>query len=319
VNEYEIIEAIVGAAGRLPRGYSRIGDDVGKIPLKKGKLIVKTDMLVAKSDVPRGMTYREVARKSVGMCVSDFASKGVLPDSYLISLGLREGTTREQVKELALGFADASSEWRVKLVGGDTSEAEDLVINCAMFGFAKRIVPRSGAKPGQMVVTTGYFGYPPSGLKILLEGATAERKFRELAVQSVRRPRPNLPLGVGISGFLSAAMDSSDGLAISLHTLARSSGVGMNVTKLPAKKDVESFASSNGYNATDLALYGGEEYIIVGTMDSRRYDEARGVAENLGGELIAIGETTRAKGRVLLETEGKERKEIEMRGWIHTV
>ena len=319
MNEYEIIETIVGAARRLPPGYSRIGDDVGEVPLKRGKLIVKMDMLVGKSDVPRGMTYREAARKSVGMCVSDFASKGVFPDSYLISLGLKEGTTREQVKDLALGFADASNEWSVRLVGGDTSEAEDLVINCAMFGFSKRIVRRSGAKPGQMVVTAGYFGYPASGLKILQEGATADRRFYELAVQSVRRPSPNLLLGVGISAFLSSAMDSSDGLAISLHTLARSSAVGIRVTKLPVKKDVVSFASSNGYNATDLALYGGEEYVIVGTLDSKRYDEARATAKRFGGELIAIGETTRAKGRVFLETEGRKRVEVEMKGWIHAV
>src|SRR5437879_11591348 len=111
---------MVLAAGKVPPGYSKIGDDVAELPARRGKLIIKSDMLVAKTDVPPGMTLRETARKSVAMCVSDFASKGVAPDSVLISLALRSGVSRGQVDELAHGFADASEEWGVRLVGGDT-------------------------------------------------------------------------------------------------------------------------------------------------------------------------------------------------------
>jgi thiamine-monophosphate kinase len=316
VNEYDVIERMVLAAGKLPPGYSKIGDDVAELPARRGKLIIKSDMLVAKTDVPPRMTLRETARKSVAMCVSDFASKGVAPDSFLISLALRSGVSRDQVDELAHGFADASEEWGVRLVGGDTNEAEDLIIDCTMFGFSERIVPRSGASPGEVVVTTGYYGYPAAGLKILLEKARAERGFERVATKSVLRPTPNLAVGLRIAKYLSSAMDSSDGLAISLHTLARSSGVGVRVTRIPVKKDVESFASSNGYSAADLALYGGEEYLIVGTMKRKNYQRAKKIAESAGGDLIVIGETTTAAGKVSLRMEGVER-EIEMRGWVH--
>ncbi len=315
-NEYDVIESMIRAAGRLPSGYSKIGDDVADLPVGRGRLIIKSDMLVARTDVPPRMTLREAARKSVAMCVSDFASKGVAPDSFLISLGLKPGITRDQVDELAHGFADASEEWGVMLVGGDTNEADDLIIDCTMLGFSDGIVPRSGASPGQVVVTTGYFGYPPAGLKILLEKAKAVPGFKKVATQSVLRPTPNLAVGVGIAKFLSSAMDSSDGLAISLHTLARSSGVGFSLTKIPVKEDVERFADSNGYSAVDLVLYGGEEYLIVGTMDRKKYQEAKKVAESAGGDLIMIGETTATAGKIRIRTDGAER-EIRKRGWVH--
>src|SRR5207237_10321574 len=99
--EYEIIETMMRTGGKLPSGYSTIGDDVAQLPPRRGRLAIKCDMLVAKTDVPAGMNLRQAARKSVAMCVSDFASKGIAPDSFLISLGLMRGTSKDQVDQLA--------------------------------------------------------------------------------------------------------------------------------------------------------------------------------------------------------------------------
>ena len=86
-----VIDTILRRAGRLPGGYAAIGDDVALIPAGKGRLVAKVDMLVEHTDVPPGMTYRQAARKAVAMCVSDFAAKGVKPDSFMVSLGLKNG------------------------------------------------------------------------------------------------------------------------------------------------------------------------------------------------------------------------------------
>jgi thiamine-monophosphate kinase len=305
----------VKGSRNLPAGYSRIGDDVALIRVKGKKLIVKSDMLVDKTDVPAGMSLRRVARKSVAMCVSDFAAKGVTPDSFLVSLGLRRGTTKKEVVELAKGFHDASLEWNLNLVGGDTNESANLVIDCTMLGFADKIVPRGGAKPGQIVVTTGNFGYSSAGLRILLEKANAEPKFRSAAVDSVLNPRPKLRLGLELARVLSSSIDSSDGLAISLHAIAEMSKVGVSITHLPYRRDVESFARSNGYRLDDLVMYGGEEYEIVGTLDEGSLTRARHVAKSMGEDVIVIGKTTDQNGRV--ELSGKRHGRILRKGWIH--
>jgi thiamine-monophosphate kinase len=317
LDEHDVIRLITRRFGRLPEGYIPIGDDVALIPpgTRGESVVLKCDMLVGKTDVPPGMSLKMAARKAVAMCVSDFAAKGVRPTAYMISLGLRRGTPEAEVIQLASGLLGASREWGLKLVGGDTSETEDLVIDCVMVGFAKRIVRRGGARAGELVVASGTFGETAAGLKILIEGAEAGPKFRKEAVSSVYVPKPRLGLGLAVSGYLSSSIDSSDGLAISLHAIAETSGVGIRLAEVPYAKGLEEFASRNSFSADDLALYGGEEYEILGTVRKDQVREAKAKARSVGCELRVIGETVSAEALkgVALPDGRKVRRD----GWVH--
>jgi thiamine-monophosphate kinase len=255
------------------------------------------------------------SRKAVAMCVSDFAAKGVRPTAFMVSLGLPRGTREGKVVELASGLVEASREWDVRLVGGDTGEADDLIIDCTMAGFAKKVVTRTGARPGEYVVTSGTFGQTAAGLRILLKGARAEPGFRKEALSSVYLPEPRLGLGLAVSRCLSSSIDSSDGLAISLHTISEMSGVGIRLTDLPYPKGLEEFASRNSCSAEDLALYGGEEYEIVGTVEKGSIKEARRRARSAGGELHVIGETVSAE--TLKGVALPDGRKVQKDGWIH--
>ena len=312
----DVIKSIISRVRKLPKGYSKIGDDVAVVPTSAGKLVLKVDMLVEHTDVPAGMTYRQAARKAVAMCVSDFASKGVRPDSFVVSLGLKKGVSQTQVNALASGLRDAENEWGVMLVGGDTSDAKELVIDCAMVGFAKTLVPRSGAKPGDVLVVTGHFGYPPAGLRILNGSAVGEGGFGDKARSSVLAPRPSLEVGRALAPYLSSAMDSSDGLARSLHTLAKESRVGFEVTELPTAWGVQRFAEANGLSVQELVLEGGEEYVIVGTIPRRKVAGAMAAVRRAGGVLLEIGRATAESGQVVLAS-GKARRHIRDMGWTH--
>ena len=307
---------MVGASGEVPRGYLKIGDDVAVLPSGPGKLVMKVDMLVERTDVPPKMTYRQAARKAVAMCVSDFAAKGVKPDSFMVSMGVKRGVKEGEVRQLAQGIRDAEAEWGVHLVGGDTNEADQLVIDCAMVGFSKSVVTRSGAAPGDLLVVTGLFGLPPSGLRILMFGASAESDFASRAKESVLSPTPNLKVGLALAPLLSSGMDSSDGLARSIHTLAKESGVGFGVTVLPYADGVKTFARRNGLNADSLVLEGGEEYIIVGTLKRSKLNAAMRAVRRAGGQLLVIGEASGRKGRVELARRETSRP-IRDVGWTH--
>ena len=283
--------------------------------MRAGNLVLKVDMLVEHTDMPAGMTYRQAARKAVAMCLSDFAAKGARPDSFVVSIGLKRGVSQEQVEELALGFRDAEV-WGVHLVGGDTNEAKELVIDCAMVGFAKRIVTRSGARPGDILVVTGPFGYTSAGLRILEGSARAGAEFGDRARASVLDPRPSVRVGIALAPFLTSAMDSSDGLARSLHTLAAESGVGFDVTDLPEARGVRSFAKANGLSAEELVLQGGEEYVVVGTVPRRKFAHAAAAVRSAGGTLREIGKATAVAGHITLSTDGK-RKPVMDAGWTH--
>lgn len=312
----EIIGSVLRFAGRLPRGYGKIGDDVAIVPVAGKKLVLKVDMLVESTDVPRGMTFRQAARKAVAMCVSDFAAKGVRPASYMVSLGVSRGMSSRDVDDLALGFRDASREWGVRLVGGDTNEADELVVDCTMVGFGDRVVGRGGARRGDVVVTTGPFGFPPAGLEILIKGAKTTGIFRRAAVKSVLSPTPDLRVGLALAGFWSSSMDSSDGLARSLHTLARASGVGMDIHTLPTAEGVVAFAKENGLSARRLVLEGGEEYLLVGTMKPSVLARAKRAAARSGGRIVEIGRVTGRSGEITLLSR-KRKEPIEDAGWVH--
>jgi thiamine-monophosphate kinase len=307
---------LTGMAG-LPVPF---GDDVSAVEIGKGRVaVLKTDMLVDKTDVPRGMSLWQAARKAVVMNVSDFAAKGVKPVALLVSLGLPRNFMRKDVEEIARGLNAGAREYGAYVIGGDTNEASDLVVSVSLFGTAKRkaLMLRSGAKAGDIVAVTGFFGKTAAGLRLLLDGYAASKELREVLLASVCMPKARLCEGLALcgSGAVSASIDSSDGLAWSLHELARMSDVGFVVSSVPVADEVRRFAEFNGLDALELALHGGEEYELVVTVKPKRWVAAEMAVEAAGGRLLPIGKVTRDR-QVLLNVNG-EKCPVAARGWEH--
>ena len=219
--------------------------------------------------------------------------------------------------ELVKGFKKAKAEFDVEIIGGDTNESKELIIDCAMFGFAKGMVPRGGAKVGDKVFVSGKFGYTSSGLRILMEGLKAELKFKRIAIKSVLMPQPRLKLGIELAekGLMNSSIDSSDGLAISLWEIAEKSHVGILLYRLPVGDGVTEFAKKNGLNWEELVLYGGEEYELVFTISEDKINEAKEVSKDLGLDIIEIGEVTEGEG--VKYKKDDELIEIRKDGWVH--
>ena len=192
-------------------------------------------------------------------------------------------------------------------------------MSVSLFGTAKRkaLMLRSGAKPGDIVAVTGFFGKTAAGLRLLLDGYAASKELREVLLRSVCMPKARLNEGMALcgSGAVSASIDSSDGLAWSLHELARTSHVGFAISSVPVADEVLRFAEFNGLNALELALYGGEEYELVVTVKPKQWTTAETAVEAAGGRLMPIGKVTRDK-QVLLNVDG-ETCTVEARGWEH--
>ena len=320
LGEHKIIELIQSRLTAMPSSPVPFGDDVSAVNLGKGKVaVLKTDMLVGKTDVPQDMSLWQAARKAVVINISDFAAKGVEPVAVLVSLGLPRHLMRKEVDEIARGLNAGAREYGAYVVGGDTNEASDLIMAISLFGTAKRktLMLRNGAKSGDIVAVTGFFGKTAAGLRLLLDGYAASKDLREVLLRSVCMPKARLSEGLALcgSGAVSASIDSSDGLAWSLHELARMSGVGFLVNSVPVADEVRCFAEFNGLDPLELALYGGEEYELVITVKPKRWAVAETAVEAVGGRLLPIGKVTRDK-QMLLDVDG-EKHVIEARGWEH--
>jgi thiamine-monophosphate kinase len=320
LGEKKVIAIIRDCLDSMPEMLMPFGDDVSAIRLDGGRVaVVKTDMLVGRTDVPQGMNMRQAARKAVVMNISDFAAKGATPLIVLASLGLPRSFTEEDVRQIGRGLNEGAREYGAYVVGGDTNEASDVIISCSLLGTCGKygIVKRSEAKPGDVVAVTGHFGKTAAGLKILLEGLTVPEKIRKPLTEAVLMPKARLREGLALAGTgaLTASIDSSDGLAWSLYELSDASNVGFIVDDIPIVPDVSEFAEKYGFDPYGLCLYGGEEYELVMTIKPRLWEKARKAVEATGTPLTAIGVATKEK-KIELEAGG-ETKPIERKGWEH--
>jgi len=320
LGERKIIEIIQSRLDILPKMPIPFGDDVSAYDIGNSNLaVLKTDMLVDKTDVPPKMNLWQASRKAIIMNISDFAAKGVKPLVILVSLGLPRTMKKKDIEQIGTGLNAGAREYGAYIIGGDTNEASDLVISLSLFGMAKKdkLTLRSGAKPGNLVAVTGSFSKTAAGLKILLDDLKAPPKIRKILVDSVLMPHARLKEGLSLSRIkaVTAAIDSSDGLAWSLHEIAKASSVGFLIKKLPIAKEVEEFAEINRRDRLELTLYGGEEYELVLTIKPNLWRKAKKAVEKVGGKLLSVGRVT-AERQVLLEIKGK-RRVIEPRGWEH--
>lgn len=317
LTERQIIEVLRGrfdSDPKLPMGFD---DDVAAFPLSARRLVVlKADMLVGRTDVPPGMTLRQAARKAVVATVSDFAAKGVQPIGLLVSLGLAPPVNKSMINEIASGLEKGAKEYHCRIIGGDTSETEDFVIDCIGFGLTEtgRILRRDGAKPGDIVAVTGDFGRTTSGLRILFEkNRRWPHRFSKL-VYSVLHPLARLEIGLKLArtGFVNSSIDSSDGLAWSLHEIARLSHVDVVLEKIPIARDVEVFAREEGLSAEAFSLFGGEEYELIVTIQKERFARVKREVPSLS----RIGVVEKGSGGLRIR-RGDRLVSVEPRGYEH--
>jgi len=315
LGERKIIDILLRCLERMPNMPVPFGDDVSAVDIGHGKLaVIKTDMLVGKTDVPPSMSRWQAARKAAVMNISDLAAKGVKPIALLASIGLPRSFTKTDVEQIGKGLNAGAREYSAYILGGDTNEASDLIINCTALGIIERerLMLRSGAKPGDIVATTGSFGKTVAGLKILLQHLSVSSKLRKTLVDAVLSPRARLKEGLALAqtGAITASIDSSDGLAWSLHEISKASNVGFLIDNLPVADEARKFAEKRGLDPVELCLYGGEEYELVVTVKPKSWEKAKRAAS-----LIKIGLVT--KERTLLVEEKGKRIPIEPRGWEH--
>jgi len=318
LGEREIIQQLTRrfaqSGPKLPLGFD---DDVSVFPISsRSWLVLKTDSLVGSTDVPPGMSLEQASRKAIVATVSDFAAKGVQPVGLLISLSLRPPVSRRIASEIARGIFKASGEYHTRVIGGDTGESKDLIIDCIGFGLTqpRRLIRRDRAKPGDIIMVTGNFGKTMAGLRILLsKRKKPAARFRSL-VYSVIHPVARLETGLklAMTGIVNSSIDSSDGLAWSLHEIARLSKVKMVLEKIPIAREAKVYAEEEGLDPEALALYGGEEYELVLTTRKESFVPLKRKFPSL----IRIGTVEKGNGEVFVRSRGELRR-VKPHGWEH--
>jgi thiamine-monophosphate kinase len=307
-------------------GERLIGDDCAVLP---GQMLVTADTLVENTHfIIPGISFEDLGWKSLAVNLSDIAAMCGRPRFAIVNLTLpgahassvpldpvartarphRTPVTELDIEKFYMGLIDCARTYRCRIVGGDLTRGNDIVISITAIGEAHEsgIALRSGAKAGDIVVCTGDFGASAAGLWLMKEEWGAS-EFEHCAARHFR-PLPRLCESwslVRTTRGKGALMDASDGLADALVQIARASEVGIEVNEhdIPINEQTETVAGLAGSDVMEWALYGGEDYELVGTIAPDHWDSLQKSSNNAFKQIGVV--TDKHRDTLLLRADGK--------------
>jgi thiamine-monophosphate kinase len=221
------------------------------------------------------ISWRDVGFRAAAVNLSDLAASGAQPLGLVVSLGARAETRVDDVLDLYEGIAETG----VRVIGGDTTRADSLLLSITAVGRSDRIPGRAGAQVGDQLVVTGSLG-------------AAGAAFRE---DRFVRPPLRVDEGRQLARNATAMLDISDGLAADAGHIAARSGVRCVI-------EIERVPLAAGAIVDDLGF--GEDYELLAALAP---DDA-----SASGHAV-VGECAEGVG-VELRLEGKP---VELKGWDH--
>ena len=329
LGKYGLIKHITGE--KIPQNkstLSAIGDDAAIIDSSGNLILTTTDLIL--EGIHFNLVYtplKHLGYKAVIRAISDIYAMNARPGQVMISVGLSNRFSLEQIEELYEGIHLACTRYNVDLAGGDTcSSLTGLTLGVTAIGTVEpgKVVLRGGAAVNDLICITGDIGASYMGLQLL----ERERKLFEgegdiqpdlSGCEYIigRQLKPELPVDVldelEDKGIIPTSMiDISEGLSSDLLQICQSSNTGCRIyaDKIPVDPETARMAGEFSMDPLVPALNGGEDYELLFTVALKDYEIISGIKK-----LSIIGHITeKDKGCSIVANDGKE-IELKSRGW----
>lgn len=274
------------------------GDDAAVVD----GLVVTTDMLHDRTDFPEGTTRYTAGWRAVGASLSDVAAMGA-PATAAVAAYAAPTFDRDELLAFVRGASDVCERVGTEYVGGDLDGHDEFTVSTTAIGRTDDPVPRSGARPGDVVCVTGTLGRSAAALRLFDRGRTDR-------ANDLFRFEPRIAAGQALATHATAMMDSSDGLARSLHQLAEASDCGFEIEsdRVPIDDAVREVVDDDG-EALELATTFGEDFELVATLPEEALSAVR---DAIDVPLAAIGSVREAGDGVTMDGES-----LADRGYTH--
>ena len=242
------------ALGMLAGWVGGAGDDAAVID----GLVLTTDMLHERTDFPTGTTRYTAGWRAIGASLSDVAAMGASATAAVAAYGAPTFDPAE-IEAFVDGASDVCEATGAAYVGGDLDNHDEFTVAGTVVGRTDDPVFRHGASPGDAVYVTGTLGRTGAAIREFERG-NADRG------NDLFQFDPRVAAGRRLAGVATAMMDSSDGLARSLHQLAESSDCGFDVSwdRLPVDPSVDAVAADDA-ERRELSTFFGEDFELVFT------------------------------------------------------
>ncbi len=324
----QIHEIIEKEGVPLPKNTLGIGDDCAAFQPRSGyDILVTCDCMVENRHyLPQFISPHDMGRRAMVLNISDVGAMGGRPRYALISLGLRSSTLLKDIIAVYRGFLAELNPFDGFIVGGNVTKSIDAnFIDITLIGEveAGKMVRRSTAKPGDVILVTGYPGQSAAGLAILLRteaGKTWDGNNPLVTAYQCPTHRAVEGRAVAKAGLVNAMIDTSDGLLGDLGHICDESGVGAVLYEkgLPISRALRQFAESSGRGPLDYVLKESDDYELIITCDP---EHVAGIRDTVAGvsdtPVTNIGTITANKGEIeIMESAGNARPAT-VSGWDH--
>ena len=253
------------------------GDDAAVVD----DLVITTDMLHERTDFPAGTTRYTAGWRAVGASLSDVAAMGAEATAAVAAYAAPAFDDGELLA-FVRGARDVCECVGGSYVGGDLDEHQEFTVASTAIGHTDAPVFRSGARPGDVVCVTGTLGRSAAALELFERAGDGSARDREDALERANalfRFEPRVAAGRTLAGSATAMMDSSDGLARSLHQLAEASdcGFAIDADRVPIADALADVVDADA--VLDLATTFGEDFELVVTLPADDLEAARGATD----------------------------------------
>lgn len=311
---------------RTPGLVLGIGDDSASFRPNEGyELLVTCDcMLEGRHYLKKHTNPMDLGRRAMVMNISDIGAMGGRPVYALVSLGLKKDTPVTDVMEMYRGFMMELNPFGASVIGGNITRSDySEFVDITLTGEVERdrIIRRSAAKPGDIILVTGFPGQAASGLSILLNSKGEDLQSNPL-VLAYNRPvhRAREGRAAALSGYVTSMIDISDGLMGDLGHICEESGVGAEIisAKLPVSAHMGAFLGSNGRDVYEMILGESDDYELIITCASNNKEKVCSViAEISDVPVTEIGRITSKPDGIKIVFPDGSKHEAAHHGWDH--
>jgi len=305
-----------------------VGDDAAIIDHFGKQTVITTDLLV--EGVHFDLMYtplKHLGYKSVVVNLSDIYAMNAQPSQIIVSIAISNRFSVEALDELYEGIYAACREYKVDLVGGDTTSSQKgLFINVTAIGEVTpdKYVRRNTAKVNDLICVSGYLGGAYLGLLLLerekqiyleTKGVQPDLENRDYILGRLLKPEARkdvVEFFEKVSLQPTSMMDISDGLSSEILHICKQSEKGAVIyeDKIPVHDDTKEFAYKLETDPTACALSGGEDYELLFTIAQADYDKIKDVEG-----ISVIGYMTDASEGACIITKGGNKHKLTAQGW----
>ena len=281
-----------------------VGDDSALLtPPPQQQLVICADTLVAGRHFPMNTDPHAIGWKAVAVNLSDIAAMGATPHSILLALSLPQ-IDHDWLKAFSQGLYDCCDQFGVSLIGGDTTQSPHLTLSVTALGWVDigQAIPRSGAKPGDLICVSGTVG----------DAAFALNHLGHPLQKRLDYPTPRCQLGAALKGLAHSMIDISDGLAQDLGHILKASQVGakLQLENLPISPALHALSDEQKWK---YALAGGDDYELCFTISPQNYEKL--LQKQLDVSISMIGTIQQQHG-LTFEKDGVDHS-LQFNGYQH--